>query len=230
MCHRRQPLDCINHPAEYLQCTQLVPTGRLDCAVGYEYESWTSEGIVCEPACQCHSRSQWTCQSKCPLSLTASQYSWLAVVLRPLADRSTSRDIGVRSGTLLTPPTLNDGTITGVRDNIVTGILAVTPHPETRDSRRSDGISGHIQGHSSRGIVSEGRFRERGAIHSIRGRNAIQRQPTANNRDIWGTVFQSYKRSQSATTGVTTHTAFRCGHAQSRTSSVAGDSSGDCEC
>ena len=92
MCHRRQPLDCINHPAEYLQCTQLVPTGRLDCAVGYEYESWTSEGIVCEPACQCHSRSQWTCQSKCPLSLTASQYSWLAVVLRPLADRSTSRD------------------------------------------------------------------------------------------------------------------------------------------
>ena len=98
MCHRRQPLDCINHPAEYLQCTQLVPTGRLDCAVGYEYESWTSEGIVCEPACQCHSRSQWTCQSKCPLSLTASQYSWLAVVLRPLADRSTSRDIGVRSG------------------------------------------------------------------------------------------------------------------------------------
>ena len=30
VCHRRQPLDCLNHPAEYLQCTQLVSTGRLD--------------------------------------------------------------------------------------------------------------------------------------------------------------------------------------------------------
>ena len=139
---------------------------------------------------------------------------------------SQAREEGPGAGV----PTLNDGTITGVRDNIVTGILAVTPHPETGDSRRSDGISGHIQGHSSRGIVSEGHFRERGAFHSIRGRNAIQCRPTANNHDIWGTVFQSYKRSQSATTGVTTLTAFRCGHAQSRTSSVAGDSSGDCEC
>ena len=83
-------------------------------------------------------------------------------------------------------PTLNDGTIIGVRDNIGTGILAVKPHPETGDSRRSGGISGGIPGHSSRGIVSEGRFGERRAIHSIRGRNAIQRQPTANSRYIWG--------------------------------------------
>ena len=115
VCHRRQPLDCINHPAEYLQCTQLVPTGRLDCAVGYEYESWTSEGIVCEPACQCHSRSQWTCQSKCPLSLTASQYSWLAVVLRPLADRSTSRDIGVRNWFLAQEISFDRGGMTAAK-------------------------------------------------------------------------------------------------------------------
>ena len=116
----------------------------------------------------------WEGPSVEPGNPTPAEALWEAV--------SQAREEGPGAGV----PTLNDGTITGVRDNIVTGILAVTPHPETGDSRRSDGISGHIQGHSSRGIVSEGCFRERGAFHSIRGRNAIQRRPTTNNQDIWG--------------------------------------------
>ena len=115
MCHRRQPLDCLNHSAEYLQCTQLVSTGRLDCDVGYKQESWTSEGTVCEPACQCHSRSQQTCQSKCPQSLTVSQCSWLAVVLRPLSDCSTFHDIGVRNWFLAQEISFDRGGMTAAK-------------------------------------------------------------------------------------------------------------------
>ena len=76
---RHQPLDCLDHPAEYRNCNQPVPTRRVDIPeddIGCTNRGRVS-GLWTSQSCSCHPRSPQTCQSKCPCRLpSASIPGW----------------------------------------------------------------------------------------------------------------------------------------------------------